>query len=308
MKDNYNNSQTLEIIIPTLNEEHNIGQLIKEIRSLSFPITPSILITDAGSTDNTVEICKKENVQVIKRKGKGKGIGMKEAAQYSSADIIVFIDGDRTYPISDLGLLLEPILNDEADMTVGSRMLGKREKGSISTLNLIGNKIFNNTVNFALKSKVSDSQSGFRVLKRKMFNDLILLSDEFDIEVEITVEALSRGYRVIEVPINYKNRQDSETKLNPLKDGTKIFKTLFFVIMNVRPILFFSIMSGIIFGISVYPTVLVLHEKFIIGEIIHIPAVILASVLIITAIILLVLGILSELIVRSRRRLEYILL
>jgi len=298
---------TVEIIIPTLNEANNIGEIVRDIRSQVLSVKLSILVTDAGSTDRTVEICAKENVKVIRRKKKGKGSGMKEAVEYSTADIIVFIDGDGTYQISDLGKLLEPLLKDEADMVIGSRFKGRREKGSISTFNTIGNKIFNKSINFAMKSMITDSQSGYRALTRKLFQELVLFSENFEIEVEMIVEALAKGYRVMEVPISYRKRRNSETKLNPLNDGVRIGKTLFFIIMNVRPILFFSILSGIIFGIGAYPVAFVLYEKVVLGEIIHIPAVIFASVLIITGIIVLVLGMLSELIVRSRRRMEFLI-
>lgn len=298
---------TVEIIIPTLNEESNIREIVRDIRSQVLPVELSILVTDAGSTDKTVEICEKENVKVIRRKRRGKGSGMREAAEYSDAEIIVFIDGDRTYQISDLGKLLEPLLKDKADMVVGSRFKGSREKGSISSFNKIGNDLFNKSINFAFKSMITDSQSGYRALKRKLFHELVLFSENFEIEVEITVESLAKGCRVIEVPISYRKRRDSKTKLNPWKDGLRIGKTLFFIIMNVRPLLFFSILSGIIFGIGAYPVILVIYEKVVFGEIIHIPAVIFASVLIITGIMVLVLGMLSELIVRSRRRIEFMI-
>ena len=111
-----------------LNEETAIGKLIRDIKNKILPVKTSILVIDGGSTDKTVEICKKEKVEVIRQKRKGKGSAMREAVDYSKTDIVVFIDGDGTYSIDDLDSLLEPLLNDEADMVVGSRLLGKREK------------------------------------------------------------------------------------------------------------------------------------------------------------------------------------
>jgi len=164
-----NDGLKIDVIIPTLNEEETIGQLIHDIRNQSFTMEISILVIDGGSTDQTKTICKKENVKFILQRGKGKGGAMREAVEISDADIIVFIDGDGTYSINDLGKLLEPILNNEADMVMGSRVLGDREKGSITTLNTFGNKIFNSTINFALKSKVTDSLSGYRAMRRETF-------------------------------------------------------------------------------------------------------------------------------------------
>ncbi len=298
---------TVEIIIPVLNEENTIRDLLQSIRSVRLPVKISTLVIDGGSEDRTIEICKRENVKVINQKGKGKGNAMREAVEYSQADIVVFIDGDGTYSISHLRSMLEPLLKGEADMVVGSRLLGNMEEGSISTLNMMGNKLFNKVINIALKSHVTDSLTGYRALYRSVFKDLILFSENFEIEVEMTVEALAKGYRVVEVPINYRKRSNSKTKLSPISDGVKIAKTLFFVIMNVRPLLFFGILSAIIFGISIYPSSIVIYEKIIFDEIVHLPSAIFAALLIMAAVLFLVLGMLSELVVRTRRRIEYLI-
>jgi dolichol-phosphate mannosyltransferase len=208
----------VDIIIPTLNEEQTIGVLIQSIRSFVFDEDVSILVVDGGSTDRTASICKTQNIRFIVQKGKGKGRAIREAVECSNADIIVFMDGDGTYSASDLHLLIEPLVNDKSDMVVGSRTLGRREKGSITTFNTLGNALFNRAINFAIKSSISDSLSGYRAMYRKAFNDLILFGDNFEIEVEMTVEALIKGYRLMEVPISYGLRRGSATKLDPIHD------------------------------------------------------------------------------------------
>lgn len=297
----------VEIIIPTLNEETAIKELLQSIRAHTLPIEISVLVIDGGSTDHTVEICKRENVRVIRQKSKGKGNAMKEAVEYSSADVLVFIDGDGTYSIDDLSSLLEPILTDKADMVVGSRILGKREKGSISTLNMLGNKFFNKTINFAIHSKVTDSLSGYRAMRKSIFDELILFSFNFEIEVEITVETLAKGYRIFEVPIKYGTRKGTPTKLNPINDGVKIARTLLFILMNVNPLKFFGIISLSFVVAGLYPGIYVVLEKIHTGEIVSMPSVVFASLLFVTGALSLVIGLVSELIVRSRRRVEYLI-
>jgi dolichol-phosphate mannosyltransferase len=265
-------------------------------------------VVDGGSTDGTLDILKKENVKSVLQRRRGKGSAMREAVDQSKADIVVFIDGDGTYCPSDLKLLLEPLLNDKADMVVGSRMLGKREKAAVSKFNALGNRLFNSAINFAMKSSVTDSLSGYRALYRKTFNDLVLFSDSFEIEVEITVEALAKGYRVLEVPISYRLRRVTKTKLNPLDDGIKIGRTLMFILMNVHPLRFFGIVSLAFFVVGLYPGILVLYEKILIGSITSMPSVVFASLLFMGSAISLVIGILSELVVASRRRLETIIM
>jgi dolichol-phosphate hexosyltransferase len=307
---NFNRDLKVEVIIPTLNEEQTIGEVIESIRSYALPVKVSILVIDGGSIDGTLAICKRENVRFIVQSGRGKGTAMRQAVEQSDADIVVFIDGDGTYSLSDLENMLEPLLNDESAMVVGSRMLGKRERGAISIVNTFGNKLFNKTINFAMKSSVTDSLSGYRALYRKMFNELILFSDTFEIEVEMTVEALAKGYRILEVPISYNRRKESlssKTKVDPLADGIKIARTLIFILMNINPIKFFGIISLGFFAVGAYPTAQVLYEKIFTGEVISLPSVVLSSLLFVTGTISMVVGMVSELVVRSRRRLEYLI-
>lgn len=297
----------VEVVIPTLNEGASIGEVIHDIKELNFtlPVHVSILVIDGGSTDNTLDICKTENINLITQQGRGKGIAMKQAARASNADILVFMDGDGTYLPSDLELLLRPLLDGTADMVVGSRTLGKNNKKAVTRLNRVGNRLFNNSINFALGSSVSDSLSGYRAVYRKVFNDFILFTKEFEIEVEITVEALENGLRVVEVPVSYRERKElTSTKLHPFSDGVKIGRALLFILMNVNPLKFFGLIALCFLAVGLYPATFVLHEKVVLGEIIHIPSVIFASLLFVMSAISIVLGLISELIVRSRRRLE----
>jgi len=297
----------VEIIIPTLNEERTLGAVIKDIRSSALSVDVSILVIDGGSTDRTTEICKIENVKYILQKTKGKGSAMREAVERSDADIVVFIDGDGTYSASDLESMLEPLLNDQADMVVGSRIPGKRDKGAITLLNTFGNKLFNKTINFAMKTSITDSLSGYRALYRKTFKELVLFSQTFEIEVEMTVEALAKGYRVLEVPIRYGLRNGTRTKLDPVNDGMRIGRTLLFILMNVNPLKFFAIISLAFFVAGLYPGILVLYEKITTGNIVSMPSVVFSSLLFVTGTISFVVGMVSELVVRSRRRLEYLI-
>jgi dolichol-phosphate hexosyltransferase len=297
----------VEIIIPTLNEERTLEVVIKDIRSSALSLDVSILVIDGGSTDRTAEICKRENVRCIFQKTKGKGSAMREAVEQSDADIVVFIDGDGTYSASDLESILEPLLIDKADMVVGSRIEGKREKGAITLFNTFGNKIFNKTINFAMKTSITDSLSGYRALYRKTFKELVLFSQTFEIEVEMTVEALAKGYRVLEVPIKYGIRNGTRTKLDPIGDGIRIGRTLLFILMNVNPLKFFAIISLAFFIAGFYPGVLVLYEKITTGNIVSMPSVVFSSLLFVTGTISFVVGMVSELVVRSRRRVEYLI-
>jgi dolichol-phosphate mannosyltransferase len=193
-------------------------------------------------------------------------------------------------------------------MVVGARTMKEPNKRAVTMLNRVGNKMFNKSINFALGSSVSDSLSGYRAMYRKVFDNFILFSDEFEIEVEITVEGLANGLRIVEVPVDYRERKKSaRTKLNPYRDGVKIGRALVFILMNVNPLKFFGLIALCFFIVGLYPATFVLYEKAVLGDIIHIPSVIFASLLFVMSAISLVLGSISELIVKSRKRSEYLI-
>ncbi len=273
--------KSVAIIIPTLNEEPTIGEIIDKINQLNLNLNLSILVVDGGSIDNTLDICRRKNVKFMIQKGKGKGNAMREAVDQTDVDIVVFIDGDGTYSVTEIELLLKPLLEHNYDMVVGSRILGssKREKGFIAGFNVLGNAIFNKTINFAMQSSITDSLSGYRALYAKTFQELILFSDSFEIEVEMTVEALAKGFKILEVPISYSARKGSDTKLNPLNDGIRIAKSLLFILMNVNPLKFFGLISLFFFVVGMYPGLYVINEKISTGEIISMPSVVFSSLL-----------------------------
>ncbi len=168
--------------------------------------------------------------------------------------------------------------------------------------------MFNRAINFAVGSSLTDSLSGYQALYRKTFNELILLSDAFEIEVEMTVEGLAKGYRIIEVPIDYKVRsKKSVTKLSPANDGMKIARTLISILININPLKFFGIFALAFFIVALWPTTQVLYEKISTGIIVSIPATILSALLLVTSGLSLIMGMLAELTVRSRRRLEFLI-
>ena len=297
------------LIIPTKNEAPSIGAVLKAVPQKVENVPVKTLVIDARSTDGTDRIVEEEHVRMVPQLSRGgKGAAMIEASAMTTSEIICFVDGDDTYPVEDLPRLVRPILEGKADMVVGSRILGKREHGSISAANLIGNKLFNSMTNFALKSQITDMLSGFRAIRRESFERLFLSTSSFEIEAEITIEALAKDLRIVEIPINYRRRTGNPTKLDPIRDGYTILKVLVLVLLDTRPFLFFGIASGIVFIIGIYPAALVISEKLSTGTIQHLPSAIFASMLWVLSAIVFVFGVISQLIVISRRRIEDLIL
>lgn len=215
---------SIACIVPALNEGATIGTVVDGAQLFA----DHVVVVDGGSTDGTPEIAQQHGAHVVYEKRKGKGWALRTAFATIPADIYVTIDGDATYDPLEMVTLLRPLLDGSADMVVGSRFLGKMETGAISGINTIGNHLFNFLVNTLNREALSDTQSGYRAMTHAALQQLALKAEGFEIETEITLQALQRGIRIREVPITYRERQGTPTKLRALKDGLRILKTILF--------------------------------------------------------------------------------
>lgn len=280
------------ILIPTLNEEATIVQLIKDFRSEGFE---NILVIDGHSSDNTRQLAEENGAKVIVQEGKGKGQAVQEAFQLIEEPYTVMIDGDGTYLASDVHAVLQPILDGRADQTLGNRM-ANFESGAFTRLNLAGNRLLNKLFGFAYGIWLEDILTGYRGFTRHVIKNLSLTEMGFEIETEITVESVKHEMRVEVVPITYVARHSSaDTKLNPLRDGLKIGKTIIRMARLHNPMFYFGILgtgltlSGIAVGLYVV-------SEWMDG-VTRIPMTILTALLILTGIQMFIFGMLSDLIV-----------
>jgi len=212
--------------IPAYNEE----KAISEVCSRAKKYVDMIIVCDDGSTDKTREIIDKLGVTVKRHpKRLGKGAALKtlfDVAKDLNADIIVTLDADGAHFPEEVTYLLKPILksNPGADVVIGSRF-ANHTRGNVSTLNYAGNRFFNILTYLLTGRRLTDTQSGFRAFKRKFLNDIIIHSNGYEAESEITIKAIRYGYKIVEVPIKCgKNYRAS--KLHSFRDGLRIFVTI----------------------------------------------------------------------------------
>ncbi len=285
------------ILIPTLNEERSIGWIIDEFKRLGFE---NILVIDGHSTDRTVEIAKSKGAKVVIQSGKGKGQAIAEAFQILENDVVVMIDGDGTYLPEDVYRLLEPIERGSADHVIGNR-LENFEKGAFTKLNLIGNKILNFIFRVMYGEDLHDILSGYRALTKDVYKSVELKKQGFEVETELTVETLAKGFKIVEVPIRYRRRV-GRTKLKPFRDGIKIALTIYDLLKRYSPGRYFYfvgsilITSGFLLGIKV----VVDWTR----HITHYLMATLTALLIIAGLQIMVLGALSDFVVRNNFQLR----
>jgi len=236
------------VVIPALNEEKTIGKVVKDFRK-QLP-DADIIVYDNNSDDKTVEEATKAGARVVAEFKRGKGYVMKAALADVDADILVFVDGDDTYPAESVKELMKPVLEGEADMVVGSRMQG-RERESIKGLHVLGNRIIVGLINFCFRVDIVDALSGYRVLNRRLATHLNLISAGFEIETELTIRVLMDHFRIREHPIKYRARPaGSKSKLNSFSDGFVILWTIITLLRDHQPMLFFSIISIASIGLT----------------------------------------------------------
>jgi glycosyltransferase involved in cell wall biosynthesis len=216
------------IIVPAYNEAQTIGNVLFKITSImnELALPYEIIVVDDGSTDQTGQIASTHKVTVLtNEKNRGKGYSLRKALQHANGDIIVTIDSDGEHSPKEIPDLIEPLFNG-TDIVAGSRFLGNQTQVT-KRLNKVGNTLFNIVITALTRKRVTDSQTGFRALKREVLHKLNLESDGYEIETEITVKSLKNGFVFKETPISIERRKYNASKLKLYSDGTKILKTIF---------------------------------------------------------------------------------
>ena len=245
------------VLIPCYNEELTIEKVIKDFkRELPYA---DIYVYDNNSKDKTAEIAKREGAIVRRESKQGKGNVVRTMFREIDADIYVMVDGDDTYPAEFVHQLIEPIRNEEADMTIGDRLSnGTYQKENKRHFHEFGNNLVRKGINLLFQTKLRDIMTGYRAFSKMFVKNMPVLSQKFEIETEITLAALDKKLRIEEIPIIYRDRPaGSVSKLNTIKDGYKVTKTILKMYKDYKPrqffffIAFILLVCGLIFGIPV---------------------------------------------------------
>lgn len=215
----------LSIIIPVFNEKETILGVLDKIERVKLNnIEKEIIIIDDFSTDGTREILQdlKKYKIVYHNKNMGKGAAIKTGLKNFSGDLILIQDADMEYDPKEYNKLLDPILSNQTKVVYGSRMLGEHK--DMYSLHFFGNKFLTLATNIIYQCKITDMETGYKVFKKEVIENLNLKARRFDFEPEITAKILKRGYKIKEVPIDFVNpRSFHQGKKITWKDGIKHF-------------------------------------------------------------------------------------
>lgn len=188
---------TVTVVIPSKNEEGLIGEIVDSVRPYG-----EVLVVDGHSTDRTREIAQQHGARVVLDGGKGKGQAIRQSLRDATTEILVFIDADGSHDPRDIPALVAPIAAGEADLVIASRGRGGSDElhGTIEHLiRYVGSQLIMLAINYRWNVRLTDSQNGFRAIRRDVGLALNLRSNLTTIEQEMLMRALKLGYRVGEI-------------------------------------------------------------------------------------------------------------
>jgi glycosyltransferase involved in cell wall biosynthesis len=290
------------VLIPCLNESLTVAKVIEDFRR-ALPAA-SIHVIDNASGDGTDAIAREHGATVLYETRRGKGFAMRTAFRKIDADIYVMVDGDDTYPAEQVGALLQPVLEGRADMTVGSRLMGGTAS-DFRPLNRLGNWAYRTLIRFLLGVRLTDILSGYRALTRELVQTLPISARDFEIEAELTVKAIERSFRLVEIPVSLRARPDgSFSKIRVVRDGYSILWAIVLLFRDYRPMAFFGGLGVLIMLIGLIPGATVISEFLQTGLVPKFPSAILAAALELAGMVSIAVGLILSAVARRFQELE----
>ncbi|HWX18523.1 MAG TPA: glycosyltransferase [Candidatus Binatia bacterium] len=278
----------IAVIIPCYQEEKTIGKVVADFKRV-LP-EAGIYVYDNNCTDATARIAREAGAIVRREKRQGKGFVVASMFDQVDADILVMVDGDDTYDATSVNLLLEPILKGDADMTSATRLSEHTEK-SFRNFHMFGNRLVCALINRMFGAQITDIFSGYRAFSREAAARIPITARGFDVETELTLQALYRGLVLKEVRAPYGVRPEgSFSKLKTFSDGFAVLLKLFLMVKSYKPLSFFGGLSLALFAAGLVAGVRPVYQYFSENYVYSVPLAVLAAALVILSFLSLGLG------------------
>ncbi|EMF0059398.1 MULTISPECIES: glycosyltransferase family 2 protein [Enterococcus] len=296
--------EKIAVLIPCYNEEATISTVIADFRR-ELP-EAEIYVYDNNSTDTTYELAVACGAIVKKEPRQGKGNVIRQMFFDIDADYYLMVDGDDTYPAEAVHGLLDKLRSGEADMVIGDRLSnGTYFDENKRPFHDFGNNLVKNTITRLYKTKIRDVMTGYRGFNRIFVKSFPIMSSGFQIETELTIHALDKKFKLVELPIDYRDRPEgSESKLNTFSDGFKVIMMIVKMWKDYKPLMFFGIWTFFFFIFGLFAGVPVIREYMLTHFITRVPSAILSTGLMILALLSLVTGLILDTVVTNAKK-EY---
>lgn len=294
--------QSIAVLIPCYNESLTVAKVIDDFR-VALP-QADIYVYDNNSTDGTGDIAREHGAIVRKECRQGKGHVVRQMLRDIDADYYLMVDGDDTYPAEAAMDLLTPLIDDEADTVVGDRLSnGTYGEENTRAGHGFGNNLVRWLIGVLYGVELNDVMTGYRSFNRVFAKTLPVLSPGFEIETELSIHAIDKGWRIQQVPIVYRDRPEgSFSKLNTVSDGFKVLGMIFSLFKDYKPLGFFSLLSLIFLVIGLILGIPVVAEYKATGLVARFPTAILAVAFVGLAALSLACGLILDTVVKGHRR------
>ena len=290
------------VLIPCFNEEITIADVVRQFQS-ELP-GALVCVFDNNSTDASAERARVAGAQVIHEPRRGKGFVVQSIFRRIDADVYVMVDGDATYPAAAVHSLIAPITAGQADMVVGSR-LHALSQSEFKHLNRWANRLVLFILRLVFGVRLTDVLSGYRTFSRSFVKNLPLFGGGFEIETELTIKAVARGYRILEVPVDLSVRPEgSHSKIHFFRDGMLILTTILTLFRDYKPLTFFGSLGLVFLAGALIPGLMALAE-YLKNGLVKLPSAVLAGGLVICSLLLIAIGLLLHSIARRAQEFDY---
>lgn len=264
------------VLIPCYNEELTVGEVIDDFRRV-LP-GASIYVYDNNSSDRTAQVAREHGAQVRFEPRQGKGVTVRQMFRDIEADCYLLVDGDSTYPADAAPSLIDPILAGEADMTVGDRLSnGSYAQENQRPFHDFGNNLVRWLIRLMYGYAFHDVMTGYRAFSRVFVRSMPVVSRGFQLECEISIHAVDKGWRIKEVPIDYRDRPaGSVSKLSTVSDGVRVLMAIGSLFKDYLPFKFFSLVAAVFVALGLAAGIPVVAEFAQTGYVSKVPSAILA--------------------------------
>lgn len=292
----------IAVLVPCYNEEKTIGKVIEDFKKVLPDAV--IYVYDNNSTDRTSEIASSyENVIVKKERRQGKGNVVRSMFRQIEADCYIMIDGDDTYPAEYAPEMVRLVFEEDVDMVIGDRLSSTYFTENKRPFHNFGNVLVRGLINKLFKSDVKDIMTGYRAFSYDFVKCMPIISGGFEIETEMTINALDKKFNLREIPVQYRDRPEgSVSKLNTFKDGIKVLKTIFMMLRDYKPLIFFGSIGFIFVAVALALFVPLLFTYMHTGLVERFPTLILSTCFAVVGVISFAIGIILEVIVKKNKQ------
>ena len=292
----------IAVLLQCYNEEQTIEKVVRDFKR-ELP-EATIYVYNNNSTDRTAEIAASiEGVVVRNEYRQGKGNVIRSMFRQIDADCYIMADGDDTYPAEHAREMARMVLEENMDMVIGDRLSSTYFVENKRAFHNFGNRLVRWLINKLFAGNIKDIMTGYRAFSYDFVKLMPIESNGFEVETEMTINALDKKFNICEIPVQYRDRPEgSVSKLNTVKDGMRVIGTIFRMFKNYRPMVFFGLLSAVLFVLGSVGFMSVFIEYLQTHLVLRFPTLIVATVTILASIILFSSGLILDIIIRKHRQ------